>query len=116
VAGLTSTAVDVILLAVLVHAGVDVALAAFAGAAAGAAVCFLLNKYVAFRDHRPIALRQVAMFALVAFGTATFMALAMHVACSRAHVPYLVAKLLCGAVIFVCWSYPVQRRLVFATA
>ena len=112
-AGLSATAVDVIILAILVHAGVDVALAAFAGAAGGAGPCFLLNKYVAFRDHRPIELRQVAMFAMVAFGSATLMAITMHVACARGHLPYLFAKLVCGLLVFACWSYPAQRRLVF---
>lgn len=112
-AGLSSTAVDVLVLAILVHAGTNVALAAFAGAAAGAALNFLLNKYVAFRDHSPIDVRQVVTFAAVAFATATFMAIAMHVACSRGHLPYLTAKVICGLLIFVCWSYPAQRRLVF---
>jgi hypothetical protein len=42
------------------------------------------------------------------------MAAAMHAACTRAHLPYLVAKAGCGLVVFVCWSYPAQRRLVFA--
>lgn len=112
-AGLTSTAVDVAVLVLLLRAGVDVALAAFLGAAAGAALCFLLNKYVAFRDHRPIDVRQVAGFAAVAFGTALFMAVSMHIACSKAHVPYLAAKLICGLLVFACWSYPVQRRFVF---
>ena len=116
VGGLTSTTVDIIVLTILVESGMSVALAAFLGAAAGAVVCFVLNKYVAFRDHRPIDLRQVAMFAGVAFGTASFMAVSMHLACVHGHMPYLAAKVLCGLVVFVCWSYPIQRRFVFATA
>ncbi|MBZ0237496.1 MAG: GtrA family protein [Deltaproteobacteria bacterium] len=107
---------DIIVLTILVESGMHVALAAFLGAAAGAVVCFLLNKYIAFRDHRPIDVRQVLGFAGVAFGTATFMALSMHVACVHGHLPYLAAKVLCGLVVFVCWSYPVQRRFVFVPA
>ncbi len=113
VGGTTSTAVDVAVLILLVHAGVNVALAAFIGAAAGAVICFVINKYVAFRDHSPIDLRQVFMFGTVAFGTALLMAASMHIACNQAHLPYLAAKLLCGLVVFACWSYPAQRRLVF---
>jgi putative flippase GtrA len=113
VGGITSTVIDVAVLVLLMRAGVGVALAAFLGAAAGAGVCFLLNKYVAFRDHRPIDLRQVALFSMVAFGTALFMAVSMHIACNSAHVPYLAAKLICGLLVFACWSYPVQRRFVF---
>jgi putative flippase GtrA len=114
VGGTTSTVLDVLVLALLVRAGVDVALAAFLGAAAGAGLCFVVNKYVAFRDHRPIDARQVMTFAAVAFGTALFMAVTMHVACVHGHVPYLVAKLFCGLLVFACWSYPAQRHLVFA--
>lgn len=116
VGGTTSTAVDVLVLILLLRAGVDVALAAFLGAAAGAGICFLINKYVAFRDHSPIDLRQVGMFSVVAFGSALLMALTMHVACNQAHLPTLAAKLICGLLVFACWSYPAQRRLVFVVA
>ena len=116
IGGLAGTAIDLVVLATLCHRGVAVAYAAFAGAMAGAALCFLANKYVAFRDHRRTDVRQVLAFGGVALGTAVLMAVAMHVACNRAHLPYLTAKLLCAAVIFACWSYPAQRRLVFAAA
>jgi len=56
------------------------------------------------------------MFAAVAFGTALFMAVSMHIACVHGHLPYLAAKVLCGLVVFACWSYPIQRRFVFVTA
>lgn len=112
--GILSTAIDVAVLAALYGSGVAVSLAAFLGAAAGAVVGFVCNKYLAFRDRRPPDLRQVVSFALVALGAAAFMAVAMHVACVRGHVPYLTAKLVCAALVFVCWSYPAQRRLVFA--
>lgn len=114
--GLAGTAVDVCLLSTLLHRGVGVATAAFAGAIAGAVLCFVANKYVAFRDRSRLDLRQVAAFGGVALATAVLMAVAMHLACDRAHLPYLTAKVVCAAVIFVCWSYPAQRRLVFAAA
>ena len=114
VGGVTSTAVDVLVLALLVKAGMNVAFAAFIGAASGAGICFLLNKYVAFRDHSPIDIRQVAMFSIVAFGSAFLMAITMHVACNVGHLPTMTAKLICGLLIFACWSDPAQRRLVFA--
>lgn len=112
--GVLSTLIDVAVLASLLRAGVPVAAAAFAGACSGAVVCFVANKYLAFRDRRPADLRQVAAFAAVALSTAGLMALAMYVACVRGHLPYLTAKLVCASLIFVCWSYPAQRRLVFA--
>jgi putative flippase GtrA len=76
-------------------------------------VCFVVNKRWAFRDRTPVTLRQVASFAAVAAITATLMAVAMHLAVEDAGVPYLVAKALCAAAVFVVWSYPAQRRLVF---
>ena len=114
--GLAGTAIDVVILSTLCQRGIPVAYAAFTGAMAGAVLCFLANKYLAFRDGRPTDVRQVASFGGVALSTAILMAIAMHLACDRAHLPYLTAKVVCAAVIFVCWSYPAQRRLVFAPA
>jgi putative flippase GtrA len=116
IGGLAGTAIDVVVLAALLNRGIPVALAAFVGAIAGAGLCFVANKYVAFRDRSRADLRQVLAFAGVALGSAILMAGAMHLACDRAHLPYLTAKVVCAAVIFVCWSYPAQRRLVFASA
>jgi len=31
-------------------------------------------------------------------------------------VPYLAAKALCSLAVFAAWTYPAQRRLVFAAA
>ena len=28
-------------------------------------------------------------------------------------VPYLLAKVICSALVFLAWTYPAQRRLVF---
>lgn len=112
--GITSTVLDIAVLAALVRSGVSVAVAAFAGAAAGAVLCFVANKYVAFRDQRPADVRQALSFALVALASAVLMAVAMHVACDRGHLPYLTAKIVCAVIVFACWSYPAQRRLVFA--
>jgi putative flippase GtrA len=114
IGGVLGTAIDVVVLAALCNRGVAVALAAFLGAVAGAVFCFVANKYVAFRDRRPTDFRQVASFALVALATAVLMAISMHLACDRGHLPYLTAKVICAALVFVCWSYPAQRRLVFA--
>ena len=81
-----------------------------------AVASFAVSKYVAFRDPSPVRLRQVAAFALVALATALFTAIAMQVAAVALGVPYLVAKALCAALVFVLWSYPAQRRLVFRSS
>jgi putative flippase GtrA len=112
--GVASTAVDLAVLTTMVAVlGASIPLAAFLGATSGAALCFLINRRV-FGDRRPLALATVARFAAVALGTAVLMALAMELVAVRLAVPYLLAKVVCAAVIFVVWSYPAQRRLVFA--
>jgi putative flippase GtrA len=111
--GAVATAVDVSVLVQMVQHGASIAGAAFSGAAAGAVMNFAWNKYVAFRDRSPISHRQLVRFGLVAVATALLMALAMHLVAVVLGVPYLLAKLLCAIVVFVVWTYPAQRRLVF---
>jgi putative flippase GtrA len=111
--GAVATAVDVSVLVLMVQHGAPIAGAAFCGAAAGAVMNFALNKYVAFRDRSPITAHQLARFGLVAVATAALMALAMHVVAVELGVPYLLAKLICAIAVFVAWTYPAQRRLVF---
>jgi putative flippase GtrA len=113
-AGVGATVVDVGALALLVHHGIAVALAAFVAATVGACAGFVLNKYVAFRDRSPITLAQLARFAIVALGTALFVAAGMELVAVHMHVPFLAAKALCSLCAFVAWTYPAQRRLVFA--
>jgi len=114
--GAVATAVDVCVLVLMVQHAAPIAAAAFCGASAGAVANFAMNKYVAFRDRSSITLPQLARFGLVAVATAALMALAMHVVAVGLGVPYLVAKLMCAAVVFAVWTYPAQRRLVFRRA
>ena len=113
VGGAAATAVDVGTLVLLVEHGTPIALAAFVAATAGAVVCFTLNKYIAFRDRTPVSWQQVGRFGIVAVVTALFMALAMEVFAVKLRVPYLVAKVICSPLVFLAWTYPAQRRLVF---
>jgi putative flippase GtrA len=114
--GAVATAVDVSVLVLLVRHGASIAGAAFCGAAAGAAMNFAWNKYVAFRDRSPLSLRQLARFGLVAVATAALMAAAMQIVAVELGVPYVLAKLFCAAAVFAAWTYPAQRRLVFRRA
>lgn len=111
--GAVATLVDVSVLVHMVQHGAPIAVAAFSGAAAGAVMNFAWNKYVAFRDRSPISPRQLVRFGLVSVATALLMALAMHIVAVMLGVPYLLAKLICAVVVFVAWTYPAQRRLVF---
>lgn len=113
--GAVATGVDVgalVLLVSVLHVAIPAA--AFVAATLGAVAGFLMNKHVAFRDRTPVTLRQLVRFGFVAVSTALLMALMMKLVAVDLHVPYLVAKLVCAAAIFIAWTYPAQRRLVFA--
>lgn len=112
--GVFASAVDVVMLLLLVEVlWVPVAMAAFLAAASGALASFLVNKFWAFRDHRPVHWAQVSGFALVALGSALGTALCVQVLSVGLGVPYLAAKVLGALVLFLFWSYPAQSRLVF---
>jgi putative flippase GtrA len=114
--GALGSALDVSVLVLMVEHGARVPVAAFCGAAAGAVMNFVINKYFAFRDRSPLNGRQIARFGLVAVATALIMALAMQLVAVQLGVPYLLAKLICAAIVFAVWTYPAQRRLVFRRA
>jgi putative flippase GtrA len=111
--GVAATAVDVGALVLQVQHGTPVPIAAFISATLGACVGFTVNKYVAFRDRSAITPAQLARFGFVAVVTAMLIAVAMDVVAVKLHVPYVLAKVICSALIFVGWTYPAQRRLVF---
>ncbi len=114
--GMIATAIDVATLILLVEAlGSHVTIAAFLAAVAGGAGNFVVNKYWAFKDRSPIDLRQVASYALVSLVTAMFVASSIHVLAVLVGIPYLFAKGIAAALVFVLWSYPAQSRLVFRT-
>ena len=112
--GVVATLFDISFLVLMVESGVAVPVAAFFAAASGAAMNFLLNKYIAFRDRSPITIQQLARFGGVAMATAMLMALSMKVVAVELGVQYVVAKLICAVAVFMVWTYPAQRRLVFA--
>ena len=115
--GVAATATDVSMLVLLVkHLHTPVAAATFIAAACGAAVGFAFNKYIAFRDRSPLHIKQLVRFACVAVATALLMAGAMQLFAVKLGAPLLVAKLICSALVFVAWTYPAQRRIVFRRA
>ncbi len=112
--GVVSTGVDVgslVLLHGVMH--VPVAAAAFGASAVGGVTNFVMNKYIAFQDHSKVTKRQLARFGAVALVTACMLALLMQVIAVWLGVQYIVAKLICAAIVFFVWTYPAQRKLVF---
>ena len=116
IAGAVGTAVDIGVLVVLVGHHAPIPLATFIAALVGAATNFTLNKYVAFRDRSPISVAQIVRFDVVAVVAALLMAAAMKLATANIGAPVVPAKLACAALVFAIWTYPAQRRLVFARA
>jgi putative flippase GtrA len=112
--GAVATGVDVGALVLMVgQLHVAIPVAAFIASTLGAVANFLMNKHLAFRDRAPVTLHQLARFGLVAVATALLMALMMKLVAVDLAVPYVLAKLICAALVFVAWTYPAQRRLVF---
>ena len=112
--GVFASVVDVLMLLFLVEAlGLPVAIAAFCAASSGAIASFTANKFWAFRDPRPLHIAQLSGFAVVALGSALGTAACVQILSVGLGVPYLMAKLAAAVVLFLCWSYPVQSRLVF---
>jgi len=112
--GVISTGVDVGSLLVLIKVGhLPVAAATFLAASAGAVINFTLNKYLAFKDHSRITWAQLTRFGGVALGTACLLAVLMQIFAVWMGVPILLAKVVSAALVFVGWTYPVQRKLVF---
>lgn len=112
--GAIGTVIDFAMLVLLVELGhVSIPVSAFLAATAGAVACFVLNKHLAFRDRSPVTLHQIGRFGIVAVAAALLMALAMRIVAVDLGVPYPAAKALCAAIVFVIWTYPAQRRLVF---
>jgi putative flippase GtrA len=91
----------------------SIPLSAFLAAGVGAVVCFLMNKYIAFRDGKPVTFEQVGRFALVAVATGLLTAGAMKIVAVDLHVPVVLAKAICAAAVFIAWTFPAQRRFVF---
>src|SRR5690606_33338973 len=77
---------------------------------------FLINKYWAFDDEAPLEIRQITLYAMVSVVTAAFVAVAVHILAVLIGLPYLLAKAIAAALVFLCWTYPAQSRLVFPSA
>jgi putative flippase GtrA len=115
VGGALGTGIDVVVLLLLVKIGLPIPLAAFFAAANGACLCFLVNKYFAFRDRSPLRFEQMARFIVVALGSAILIAGFMKIFAVELAWPVVPSKLLSAAIVFLIWTYPVQRRVVFRT-
>lgn len=72
----------------------------------GLLVQFFGNKYFAFRDRSQALVQQGARFALVEVGALVLNGLSFHVVVAATAVPYVLARLLCSAGVYVGYSFP----------
>jgi len=113
-AGAVSSTVDLMVLVLLVErAHLPAVVATVLAVAAGAAVNFLLNKYVAFQDRDPEVVRQAARFATGVGVSMLFHAALVYTLTQRFGLHYLFAKLLADGLIFTFGNLALNRYIVF---
>jgi phosphatidylglycerophosphate synthase/putative flippase GtrA len=86
-------------------------LSTMAGCVVGALVSFVLTRVWAFDSHGPW-LPQMARYAFVTAGTAALNGGGVALLLTL-NAPFLLAWSLTRAIVFVTWSYPLQRDFVF---
>ena len=112
--GIAGTVFDVVTLTVLVKLSVASApVSAFLAAGVGAVVCFVWNKFIAFRDGTAVTLEQVVRFGIVAVTTGLLTAGAVKLLYVDHGVPLLLSKAIAAAAIFAVWTFPAQKYFVF---
>jgi len=112
--GVSATILDVAMLVFLVELfQTPVVLATFCAALFGAGLSFVLSKYWAFRDRSKVTPVQVFSFAGVAFVSAVLVAILVW-GQTEVGVPYLGAKAIAAIMVFLSWSFPAQKYVVFA--
>ena len=110
--GILATIVDLIMLAVLVECvGLSPAWANVPALVAGLAVQFFGNKFFAFGDRSRAYAKQGSQFVLVELGALVLSGLAFHLAVTLLSVPYALARMACGGLVYVSYSYPLWRLI-----
>jgi putative flippase GtrA len=82
----------------------------------GFVVSFLINRVWAFEGRRGCPKRQLCKHAIVVGGGIALGTLLMWLLVSRLHLRYEVGWLGGGALVFVGWTYPMQRFFTYAPA
>ena len=115
VAGIAATAVDLATLAVLVSLlRVDARLANLPALVAGGVANFVGNRHFAFRAREGSFARQALGYTVVELAALAFNGLLYDMVLrsvpAAAHA-YWAVRLVTSHVVFLCWSYPLWRRV-----
>ena len=112
VVGILATIVDLAMLTVLVECvGLSPAWANVPALVAGLAVQFFGNKLFAFGDRSRAYVKQGSQFVLVELGALVLSGLTFHLAVTMLSVPYALARMVCGGLVYVSYSYPLWRLI-----
>jgi len=111
--GVVATAVDLLVLALLVElVRLPPAVANIPALATGAVAQFVGCRYFAFRAQRGSLKRQLAGFLATEIATLVLNAIAFHVLITATPISYVLARPLATFLVFIGFSYPLWR-LVF---
>ena len=77
----------------------------------GLVIQYFGNKFFAFRDHRRDHLRQGGLFLIVEIGAFALSAALFHGLVVLIGIPYLLARIVASAIIYLGFSYPLWRRI-----
>jgi phosphatidylglycerophosphate synthase len=114
-ANAAATCADFAVAAGLVQSSVaGPALSTAAGCAVGAVVSFTLSRHLAFRAGGGAAAGQVVRYSVVSLLTLALNAGGVSLLLLL-NLPFVVAWAVARAVVFLAWSYPVQRDFVFVS-
>jgi putative flippase GtrA len=116
-AGSSVTAVTLeffLLLLLVSRLHVQYLLAAIAAGVCGFVVSFMINRSWAFEGRAGCPRRQLVKHAVVVGGGIALGTALMWLLVSRLHLPYQVGWLGGGALVFMGWTYPMQRFFTYA--
>lgn len=110
--GALATLVDLLVLGVAVEQlGVDPRIANVPALLLGLLVQFFGNKFFAFQDHSRAWVRQGSAFLLVEAGAFFLSAALFHGVVGSQLLPYLPARLLVQALVYLGFSMPLWKRI-----
>lgn len=116
-ASLAAVGVEFVLLTVLVSLFHVFYLAgALLAGAVGLGVAFLLNRSWAFADGRGRTWGQLVKHTLVVAGGIALGTLLLWVSVRHLSLPYQLAWLASGSIVFFTWTFPMQRLFTFRVA